>query len=57
MKEIANMDDSSYAILIVEDEENDAMLLKLAFKKNNILNPLHWVRDGLEATSPVCAGG
>jgi CheY-like chemotaxis protein len=49
MKEMANMDDSSYAILIVEDEENDAMLLKLAFKKNNILNPLHWVRDGLEA--------
>ena len=43
------MDDSHYAILLVEDEENDAMLLKMAFKKNNILNPLHWVKDGLEA--------
>ena len=43
------MHDSDYAILLVEDEENDAMLLKMAFKKNNILNPLHWVKDGLEA--------
>ena len=43
------MDDSTYAILIVEDEENDAKLLKMAFKRNNIINPLHWVKDGLEA--------
>jgi CheY-like chemotaxis protein len=43
------MDDSRYVILLVEDEENDAMLLKMAFKKNNILNPIHWVKDGLEA--------
>ena len=43
------MDDSGYAILLVEDEENDAMLLKMAFKRNNLLNPIHWVRDGVEA--------
>jgi CheY-like chemotaxis protein len=43
------MDNSIYTILLVEDEENDAMLLKMAFKENNILNPLHWVKDGLEA--------
>jgi DNA-binding response OmpR family regulator len=24
-------------------------LLKMAFKRNNIINPLHWVKDGLEA--------
>lgn len=45
------MDDASYTILLVEDEENDAMLLKMAFEKNNILNPIHWVRDGLEAVA------
>lgn len=43
------MEDSSYTILLVEDEENDAMLVKMAFKKNNILNPVQWVKDGLEA--------
>ena len=43
------MEDSNYTILLVEDEENDAFLLKRAFKKNNILNPVHWVKDGLEA--------
>ncbi len=43
------MDDPHYTILLVEDEENDAMLLKMAFKRSNIPNPLHWVKDGLEA--------
>jgi CheY-like chemotaxis protein len=49
MNEKSNMGGSHYAILLVEDEENDAMLLKMALKRNNILNPLHWVKDGLEA--------
>jgi CheY-like chemotaxis protein len=43
------MDDSRYTILLVEDEENDATLLDMAFKKNDIPNPVQWVRDGLEA--------
>ena len=43
------MQDSNYTILLVEDEENDATLLKMAFTKNKILNPVQWVRDGLEA--------
>jgi CheY-like chemotaxis protein len=43
------MDDSDYTILLVEDEENDALLLQRAFKRNNILNPVKWVKDGLEA--------
>src|SRR6476660_4638492 len=43
------MDDSNYTILLVEDEENDARLLEMAFKQNNILNPVHWAKDGLEA--------
>jgi CheY-like chemotaxis protein len=44
-----DMDDSNYTILVVEDEESDALLLKRAFKRNNILNPVQWVKDGLEA--------
>ncbi|HEX4265307.1 MAG TPA: response regulator [Verrucomicrobiae bacterium] len=43
------MDDSSYTILLVEDEENDALLVRMAFKKNSIANPVQWVKDGLEA--------
>ena len=43
------MDDSKYTILLVEDEENDARLLEMAFKKNDILNPVQWAKDGLEA--------
>src|SRR5579864_8664401 len=45
----AFMNDSKYTILLVEDEENDATLLKMAFKRNNIPNPVQWVQDGLEA--------
>jgi CheY-like chemotaxis protein len=43
------MDNFNYTILLVEDEENDALLVKMAFQKNNIPNPVQWVRDGLEA--------
>jgi CheY-like chemotaxis protein len=42
------MNDSNY-FLLVEDEENDAALVKMAFKKNNIPNRVQFVRDGLEA--------
>jgi len=45
------MNDANYAILLVEDEENDAILLQMAFKKNGITNPVPWVKDGLEAIS------
>ena len=45
----ANMDDSEYTILVVEDEPNDAELLKMAFKRNTILNPIQQVNDGLDA--------
>lgn len=36
-------------ILLVEDDEVDIMNVKRAFKKNNIKNPLHVTRNGLEA--------
>jgi len=45
------MEVANYSILLAEDEDNDAMLLQRAFKKNNILNPIHWVKDGIQAIS------
>jgi len=51
------MDDSSYTILLVEDDENDATLLRMAFEKNNILNPIQWVKDGLEAVDYLNGAG
>ncbi|MGB0429839.1 MAG: response regulator [Bacteroidia bacterium] len=36
-------------ILLVEDDEVDVMNVKRAFKKNNILNPLTVVGNGIEA--------
>jgi CheY-like chemotaxis protein len=36
-------------ILLVEDDEVDIMNVQRAFKKNNIKNPLHVTRNGLEA--------
>ena len=45
------MEDSKYPILLVEDDENDAALVQLAFQKNSILNPVQWVKDGVEAVA------
>ncbi len=45
------MDDSNYTILLVDDDENDALLVKMAFQKNGIQNPVQWAKDGLEAVA------
>jgi len=45
------MDELDYTILLVEDDENDAMLLRMAFERNGIVNPVQWVKDGLEAVA------
>jgi two-component system response regulator len=36
-------------VLLVEDNEQDADLIVLAFKKGKLLNKLFWVKDGVEA--------
>lgn len=51
------MDDSKYTILLVEDDENDAALVQLAFQKNNILNPVQWAKDGLDAVAYLNGDG
>jgi two-component system response regulator len=38
-----------FPILLVEDDENDALLVSRAIRKNNLPNEVHWVKDGLEA--------
>ena len=43
------MEDSNYTILLVDDDENDVLLTRMAFEKNGIHNPIQWARDGLEA--------
>jgi len=37
-----------YTIIIVEDEANDVLLLKQAFEKANVKNPIEVFRDGQE---------
>jgi CheY-like chemotaxis protein len=38
-------------ILVAEDNEDEILLVRLAFEKAKVANPLHFVRDGLETIS------
>jgi DNA-binding response OmpR family regulator len=48
-REQAKLDAMSAAILLVEDDENDALFLRRAMKRAGILNPIQRVCDGREA--------
>ncbi len=49
---------TSVEILLVEDNPNDEMLAMHAFRKQNLANNIHVVRDGAEALDFVfCTGG
>ncbi len=51
------MTENSIDILLVEDNPNDEMLALHAFKKHNLANKVHVVRDGAEALEFVfCTG-
>lgn len=41
----------NYSILLVEDDHNDVLLIKRAFQKVNIANPIIVVNDGEQAIS------
>ncbi len=43
-----------YPILLAEDDSNDVLLIRRAFRKANIANPLHVVRDGEQAVAYLC---
>lgn len=44
-------------ILLVEDNPTDAELTLRALKKHNLVNKLHWVKDGQEALDFIFASG
>jgi len=44
-------------VLLVEDNEQDADLILLAFKKGKLPNKLFWVKDGVEALDFVGGTG
>src|SRR5689334_9965802 len=44
-------------ILVAEDNDDDILLIRRAFKKANLVNPLHIVRDGEEAISYLTGEG
>jgi CheY-like chemotaxis protein len=46
-----------YLILLVEDDPNDIILIKRAFEKANITNPLQVVENGEEAISYLAGKG
>ncbi len=43
------MEETNFTILVAEDDQNDALLLRRALNKNNIKNPVELVPDGEEA--------
>jgi len=51
------MTENSVEILLVEDNPNDVELTMRAFKKNNLTNRVHVVRDGAEALEYVFCNG
>ena len=44
-------------ILVVEDDSNDALLIKSAFKKIGVTDPIHVVSDGVEAIDYMMGKG
>lgn len=44
-------------ILVIEDDPNDIFLLQRALKKNNIVNPVQILPDGLEALAYLGGNG
>ena len=46
-----------FSILQVEDEENDVLLMQVAFRESGIMHPLFSARDGQEAIDYLAGNG
>ena len=57
MDQMSQMSQMSKIILLVEDNPDDEKLTLRAFKRNNMLNPIVVVRDGVEALDFLFARG
>jgi len=51
------MTEAAAPVLYVEDEDNDVLLMKLAFKKAGVGNSLHVVTDGRQAIEYLLGRG
>lgn len=51
------MDRSQFPILLVEDNEDDVLLIRRAFRRTNLLNPLHAVEHGDAAVAWLSGTG
>jgi CheY-like chemotaxis protein len=51
------MDNKECAILVLEDDENDALLLRRALKRLNVPNPVQIVADGEEGIAYITGNG
>jgi len=49
--------DENAVILVVEDDKVDIMTVKRALQKNNVTNPIHIARTGVEALSMLRGEG
>jgi CheY-like chemotaxis protein len=48
---------TSQSVLLVEDDDNDVILIKRAFEKSRLLNPIHAVENGEEALAFLSGQG
>jgi len=51
------MTDKLYTILLVEDDPNDVLLIRRAFRKSDVTNPIQVVGDGEEAIAYLSGRG
>ena len=51
------MTDRLYTILLVEDDPNDVLLIRRAFRKSDVVNPIQVVGDGEEAIAYLSGRG
>ena len=54
---MSNLSPAQYVILLVDDRDDDLTVIKRAFTKARILNPLQTAKSGEEAIAYLCGEG